>query len=207
MRITKDPAVRKREIIETAKRLFEENGYNETKVIDITRAINVAKGTFYHYFASKEDVLEEIVNVTLEGFLMFAEQVKADTKLSGLEKINTLLFNDLLTDEVTQNAVEYLEIPSNRELQEKTAVATINRLTPYIVLFLEQGVKEGTVLKSDYLTEKVQLILSASHFLIDSGLFPTDSNGNKRRRYVIMNSIEVLFGIKEGTFSKAFLID
>ena len=42
MRISKDPAERKQEIIETAMRLFYEKGYEKTSISDIAREMNVA---------------------------------------------------------------------------------------------------------------------------------------------------------------------
>lgn len=48
----------KRERLLTASlRLFREKGYDQTKVADITRAAGVAKGTFFNYFPTKEQVL------------------------------------------------------------------------------------------------------------------------------------------------------
>ncbi len=45
----------KQAIIEAGIRLFYEKGFSRTKISDITEAANVAHGTFYVYFKSKED--------------------------------------------------------------------------------------------------------------------------------------------------------
>lgn len=51
---------RKRQtVIDTALRLFVERGYEQVSVDDILRAANISKGTFYHYFDSKEELLAE----------------------------------------------------------------------------------------------------------------------------------------------------
>ena len=47
-------------IIEAARILIGENGYDNVKVDDIVRYCGVAKGTFYHYFATKDDVTREL---------------------------------------------------------------------------------------------------------------------------------------------------
>ena len=44
-------------IIEAAVRLFREQGYRETSIADIMRAADLGVGTFYNYFATKEDML------------------------------------------------------------------------------------------------------------------------------------------------------
>jgi len=60
-RVTKVPEERKQELIDTAERLFLEKGYEQTTVADIVREIEVAQGTFYYYFSSKEEILEAII--------------------------------------------------------------------------------------------------------------------------------------------------
>ena len=61
MRISKDPAERKQEIIETAMRLFCEKGYEKTSISDIAREMNVAQGLCYRYFPSKEALFDTAV--------------------------------------------------------------------------------------------------------------------------------------------------
>lgn len=204
MRITKKPEVRKKELIEAAKFLFEKNGYEQTKIIDITRHIAVAKGTFYHYFESKNDILTEIVNVTLNDILEVANQLKENHSLSGLEKIRLLLHSNRVIDDVTKHAVSHLEKPDNRALQEKTAVETIKKLTPFIVSYLKQAYHEGDVLHIDYADEKIEIILSAAHFLIDSHLFDAPDLDYNNKHYVLWLTFESMFGIKEGTFSAIY---
>lgn len=52
---------RKQQLLDHAAGLFAERGYSATRVIDICAAAGVAKGLFYWYFASKEDLLGELV--------------------------------------------------------------------------------------------------------------------------------------------------
>jgi len=70
-RVTKVPEERKQELIDTAERLFLEKGYEQTTVADIVREIEVAQGTFYYYFSSKEEILEAIIEAFPAGLLDF----------------------------------------------------------------------------------------------------------------------------------------
>ncbi|WP_130863201.1 TetR/AcrR family transcriptional regulator [Bacilliculturomica massiliensis] len=49
--------ITKKTIYDTAISLFLKNGYENVKIEEITRAANVAKGTFYIYFESKKELL------------------------------------------------------------------------------------------------------------------------------------------------------
>ncbi|BBB93347.1 MAG TPA: TetR/AcrR family transcriptional regulator [Methylomusa anaerophila] len=61
-RVIKEPEVRRAELIDAALGLFRSGGYQKTMIIDITKKAGAAKGTFYHYFPSKEAILEAICN-------------------------------------------------------------------------------------------------------------------------------------------------
>jgi AcrR family transcriptional regulator len=69
-RVTKSPDVRRTELMDAAVRIFSEKGIPRTTVSDITESAGVAKGTFYLYFDSKEQLLgalkERLVDEILE---------------------------------------------------------------------------------------------------------------------------------------------
>lgn len=52
--------IRRNNIVAEARRLFMENGVNETSVSQIAKSANIAKGLFYYYFETKEDVLKSV---------------------------------------------------------------------------------------------------------------------------------------------------
>ena len=56
-RTTKEPDVRRQELMEAAIKVFADKGIARSTVADITKAAGVAKGTFYLYFTSKEHLL------------------------------------------------------------------------------------------------------------------------------------------------------
>lgn len=54
--------MRRSEILDVAQRLFYLKGYDQTSVQDIITEIGIAKGTFYHYFNSKLELLDAIID-------------------------------------------------------------------------------------------------------------------------------------------------
>lgn len=61
---------RKNQIISTALDLFVKKGYAATKISDIAIAANMSAGLLFHYFESKEKLLEELINIGLQGARM-----------------------------------------------------------------------------------------------------------------------------------------
>lgn len=67
--------LRKREIADTAARLFAEKGYHQTAIADIARALSIGHGTVYRYFENKRDILDDILD-DLAGRLLSAATVE-----------------------------------------------------------------------------------------------------------------------------------
>jgi AcrR family transcriptional regulator len=71
---TKPPEERRDELMNAAQRLFLEQGVGPTSIEQITDGADVAKGTFYLHFASKDDVLlalrERFIREFLNGIKM-----------------------------------------------------------------------------------------------------------------------------------------
>ena len=80
---------RRNEIIETAGKLFEEKGYEQTQVQDIVNEIGVAKGLFYYYFKSKDEVMEELAERDADAIIDAVNKL-IDKDISTFDKINRI---------------------------------------------------------------------------------------------------------------------
>ena len=87
MRITKEPEVRKKEIIDVALVLFEEKGIMKTSMNDIAKKMDVAKGLLYYYFKSKDELISEVIE-------SFSKDV--DEEILKIIENKTLSFYDKL---------------------------------------------------------------------------------------------------------------
>lgn len=86
-RIVKDPLVRRSEILDAAERLMAARGYEQMAIQDIVDELQIAKGTVYHYFNSKEAILEALVERMGEQMEELIIPTLADPTLSALEKL------------------------------------------------------------------------------------------------------------------------
>lgn len=62
---------RKVQIMQVALELFAENGYAHTSISTIAARANISKGLLYNYFASKEDLLKQIMDDGMQEMLTF----------------------------------------------------------------------------------------------------------------------------------------
>lgn len=87
--MAKTKVERRNEIIETAGKLFEEKGYEQTQVQDIVNEIGVAKGLFYYYFKSKDEVMEELADRYADAIIDAVNKL-IDKDISTFDKINRI---------------------------------------------------------------------------------------------------------------------
>jgi len=200
MRIVKKPEERKAEILDVAERLFTTQGYGQTAVNDILRVLGIAKGTFYHYFASKEELLSAIVDRYIAAGTEAAAAVAATTGLTAEEKLRALIAPPQPAAERKERMIEEFHRADNPELHLRSLVETVRRLAPVIGGIVEQGVREGAF-STPYPRETVELLLTASQFLLDAGIFPWTGEELSRRARAFSRLMESALGAKPGAFA------
>lgn len=146
-RIVKEPEVRKNEILDTANALFFTRSYEDVSIQEIIDAVGIAKGTFYHYFRSKEELLDALVSRMSEGILKAVNMIITDTSLSAVEKLNRV-FEVSAAGKAKSRAVllpfiRVLYRDSNillrhRMMEQQIAVSVIP-----LAAVIRQGVNEG----------------------------------------------------------------
>ena len=79
----------KKDILEVAVTIFAEKGYEATSVDEIVEKAGIAKGTFYYYFRTKEQLFHEIIDEGVEKlYLLMDEGIKnLETKEEKIRKI------------------------------------------------------------------------------------------------------------------------
>jgi AcrR family transcriptional regulator len=58
--------------------LFSVNGYYQTSIAEITTNARISKGLFYHYYSSKESLLEEIILESIESLLNYLPHINEE---------------------------------------------------------------------------------------------------------------------------------
>jgi AcrR family transcriptional regulator len=96
-RTVKHPEVRKRELIDAARKIFCEKGYEQTSIRDILEVIGGEVGMFYHYFRSKDEIFRLSVELFLEDYIcefsaLFSETV---TPKQAVDKLIALVYRNI----------------------------------------------------------------------------------------------------------------
>ena len=81
---------RRTELVDAALSLFMANGVATTSVDDIVQAAGAAKGTFYLYFSTRDDVVNAVAERIVDGVAARVEAVAAVPGLSPVERLLAL---------------------------------------------------------------------------------------------------------------------
>lgn len=140
MRVTKEPEVRKQEILDTALRLFGENGYERTSITDIAKAIGVAQGLCYRYFPSKEalfdSAIEQYADALVEQF--FSSEKDNDKTLRQI--IEDMHFTVEERDTVYYPVFHGAE---NKKFHDQLSLKVCERLVPLVEKLLQRARQKG----------------------------------------------------------------
>lgn len=164
MRISKDPDVRRHELIDAARILFLEKGYGRTSVSDIVRVVGVAQGTFYYYFKSKNDILEAVSQLIFDLLEKDIGAVFSKQSKDALGRINDMLNRLFVFRRSLDGLLELLHEESNIVLHNKLTEKTQERLTRMFTSALKDGVRAGEFSIS-HPDETAELLSSMMHYV------------------------------------------
>ena len=115
MRVVKKPEERRAEMVAAAARLFAQQGFVRTSVAEIVSAVDVAKGLFYYYFTTKDDMVKAVV----EGYCSYMGSIVdviADSEGSAFEKYDRLMEHNIWEQCFTQPMLADLCLPQHAAL-------------------------------------------------------------------------------------------
>lgn len=201
MRIIKEHDERKHEIIRASAALFSEKGYDKCSVNDILNAVGIAKGTFYYYFKSKEDVLDAAVGQISEQIWEQIQKVADQKELSPVDRIIHVLLAARVTNPTGEVLIREMHKTNNALLHQKTLVSILTMLTPVLTKIVEEGNAIGTF-HCAYPEQSVQIVLAAALTLLDDGIFQMEKAQAAKLFEALIVTMEKMLAVTDGTFLK-----
>ncbi len=140
-------ADRKKQILKAAVEVFAERGFHRTRVSDIAKRAGVAYGLIYHYFDSKDDVLNSLFESNWSVFLKVLRDLADNRDLEApkkLEAIGVLLIDAL---QVAPNIIQVIiqEVSRSDRFVHPNKVSAFNDAFEVVQEIIEQGKAAGTI--------------------------------------------------------------
>ena len=205
MRVVKEAAERRKEILDVAEELFVTKGYDKTSTNDILDRIGIARGTLYYHFKSKEDILNAIIERINSSLIARASTIASDTSLPVIERFVMTIAGLKVDSEIGNEIIDQVHKPQNALMHQKMQKNLIEGIVPVIVRLVEEG-KAQRIFNMEYPAETIEMLIIYSGTVFDDDYDQPGENADIRpdqRIEAFLYNTERLLGAKEGSVQKA----
>ncbi|VEJ35967.1 HTH-type transcriptional repressor KstR2 [Aedoeadaptatus ivorii] len=182
---------RKSEILDMARAMFISIGYEDTSINDLIKKLGIAKGTFYHYFKSKEELLNQVINEVNKEIVKNISEV-ASSDRSPDEKLFMAI--SALKVENHNMITNHMHKPENALLHQKTLNGILKDVTPYFEKIIEEG-NRSNVFSCKYPKESMYIFLCSAINLLDDGVINLNNDEKKSIFKALIELLASMLGI------------
>jgi AcrR family transcriptional regulator len=178
---TVNPAVhkdRRDAFLDVAQRLIQTKGYERMSIQDVLDELETSRGALYHYFDSKQALLDGVVDRFADAAMAAVAPILADPSLPALRKLERV-FRSIARFKAEQKELvlaimEVWNSDGNALVREKLRRLSASRLGPILATVIRQGIAEGVVTTSSSPQETARVVvylmqgyqeLAGEHFL------------------------------------------
>ncbi|MEA4845938.1 MAG: TetR/AcrR family transcriptional regulator [Clostridiaceae bacterium] len=204
MRITKEYDERRNEILDTAEKLFHAKGYGKCTVNDILKEVAIAKGTFYYYFKSKEEVLDAVVLRYTDIISSRAEEILKKDDIDPEEKLIREFMAMRINNQIDSDMLNEMHKAENALLHQKVLTRIVTAMAPILAKVIEEGTAKK-VWSCRYPLQYMQIFLAASLTLTDEGIFGLDADSQTKIMAALISMLEKMLDVPGGFFMQFFM--
>jgi AcrR family transcriptional regulator len=141
--------VRRDSFIDAAEQLFRTRGYEESSVQDLLDALGVSRGAFYHYFGSKVELLEAVVDRMVTFATAQAEVAADDPTLTAAQKLRCV-FERITSWKLGQADLMHAMLEAwisdeNALMREKYRRSVTRAMLPVLTRIAHEGIADGSI--------------------------------------------------------------
>lgn len=209
-RIVKDYAERRKEILAVTQRLVYTKGYEQMTIQEILDEIQISKGAFYHYFDSKQHLLNALIEHMQEEAEQFITPIIQDPNLTALEKLQQLIDTSARWKTARKDYILSLirvwYADDNAIVRQKVQSGLIKQTAPLFTTIVRQGIDEG-VFTTPYPDQIGEIILSMLQglgeafveLLVFSSPSPDELEQISNKVAAYSNALERILGTTSGS--------
>ena len=148
MRVSKDPEIRKQEILDVAMRVFAEKGYETTTMKDIAKEAGVVAGLCYHYFQNKHALYQE----ALTQYARACSKPFADVfKQTGLPLAECIKILETTSENEAENYKyrDFFDKDGNELFHAQLEVYMSKEIFPHLEAYIKSLMTRGEIEKQD----------------------------------------------------------
>ena len=185
----KYPEETRRKILDVARRLFYEKGYDNTTIQDIIDGLGgLTKGVIYHHFKSKQEILKSVVESkgVYDDQFNWYENWQGET---GMEKIKTQILKSLQNLErhaMLYSAEVLLKTP---RMIGEVYLSCLNENVEYLQVYIDEGIADGSIVTL-YPKELAEFISLTMNIWLGLNIVKYSKKELENKMYFLQNAFQ-----------------
>ncbi|MFD0712148.1 TetR/AcrR family transcriptional regulator [Paenibacillus sp. GCM10027626] len=198
MRVVKEAEQRRNEILDAADELFGQKGFDGTSTNDILQKVGIARGTLYHHFKSKADIMDALIERYNVRLLGAAQEIAADKSIPVVERIIRVVMALNISGGSSEEIMEHIHKPQNALMHQKIQKVIINGVPPILTGIIREGIEQG-LFNTPFPYECMEMVVIYANTVFDDDMVTmTDEERFSRIQAFIFN-VERLLGAESGS--------
>ena len=198
MRVVKKAEERRNEILDAADELFGQKGFDGTSTNDILEKVGIARGTLYHHFKSKEDIMDALIDRYSDGLLDAAQVIAVDKTIPIVERIIRVVMALNLSGGSSKEIMEHIHKPQNALMHQKIQKVIINGLPPILTAIILEGIEQG-MFSTPFPYECMEMVVIYANTVFDDDMITLTDEERSSRMLAFVCNVERLLGAASGS--------
>lgn len=197
MRIIKEAEERRNEILDAADELFFQKGFDGTSTNDILNKVGIARGTLYHHFKSKEDIMDALIERYRVGMLDGAQKIASDKGIPVVERIIQVVMALNISGGSSAEIMDHIHKPQNALMHQKIQKVMISGITPILADIIREGIEQG-LFNTPFPYECMEMVVIYANTVFDHE-FELTQEELATRMHAFIFHIERMLGVEQGS--------
>lgn len=201
MRVVKKAEERKNEILDAADELFAQKGFDGTSTNDILEKVGIARGTLYHHFKSKEDIMDALIDRYNVLLLDGAQEIAKDKSIPVIERIiRVVMALNIRNVESgsSKEIMEHIHKPQNALMHQKIQQVIVNGVPPILTEIIHEGIEQG-LFNTPFPYECMEMVVIYATTVFDGDLVTMTDEERGSRMLAFVCNVERLLGAESGS--------
>ncbi|NGP60799.1 TetR/AcrR family transcriptional regulator [Paenibacillus thiaminolyticus] len=199
MRVVKQAGERRNEILDAADELFGQRGFDGTSTNDILERVGIARGTLYHHFKSKEDIMDALIERYSARLLGAAQEIAADKSIPVVERIiGVVMALNISGGSSSKEIMEHIHKPQNALMHQKIQRVIINGVTPILTGIICEGIEQG-LFSTPFPYECMEMVVTYANTVFDDDMVQMTNEERASRMQAFVFNAERLLGAQSGS--------
>ncbi|EFU39463.1 transcriptional regulator, TetR family protein [Paenibacillus vortex V453] len=177
---------------------MDRRGFDGTSTNDILEKVGIARGTLYHHFKSKEDIMDALIDRYAIRLIDGAQEVAADKSIPIVERIIRVVMALNLSGGSSEQIMEHIHKPQNALMHQKIQKVIINGVPPILTEIIREGIQQG-LFSTPFPYECMEMVVIYASTVFDDDLVVMTEKERSSRIVAFVCNVERLLGAESGS--------